>query len=133
MDLLIIRVCFCPLINRLCSCLLCHNNILLWMFQDKNYNGCKRGPKWGKLDWFLYLSLYNIFPHLRFWVMESSFFLFFLNKMYILVGKQQTYDNITGFILGVTPPEYYFYPRVPSENYRLLDSFTVNNKELKLT
>ena len=65
--------------------------------------------------------------------MESSFFLFFLNKMYILVGKQQTYDNITGFILGVTPPESYFYPRVPSENYRLLDSFTVNNKELKLT
>ena len=65
--------------------------------------------------------------------MESSFFLFFLYKMYILVGKQQTYDNITGFVLGVTPPESYFYPRVPSENYRLLDSFTVNNKELKLT
>jgi hypothetical protein len=53
--------------------------------------------------------------------------------MYILVGKQQTYDNITGFILGVTPPESYFYPRVPSVNYRLLDSFTVHNKELKLT
>ena len=62
--------------------------------------------------------------------MESSFFFyFFLYKMYILVGKQQTYDNITGFFLGVTPPESYSYLRVPSEDYRLLDNFTVNNKE----
>ena len=65
--------------------------------------------------------------------MESSCFLFFLYKMYILVGEQHTYDNITGFFLGVTSPEQYSYLMVHSENYRLLDSFTVNNKELKLT
>ena len=39
--------------------------------------------------------------------MESSFFLFFLYEMYILVGKQQTYANFTRFFLGVTSPESY--------------------------
>ena len=56
-------------------------------------------------------------------------FLFFLYKMYILVGKQHTYGNITGFCLGVTPPESYSHLMVPSENSRLLDIFTVSNKE----
>jgi hypothetical protein len=42
--------------------------------------------------------------------MESSFFLFFLYKMYILVGKQQTYDNITGFFLWCDTSWILFLP-----------------------
>jgi hypothetical protein len=36
---------------------------------------------------------------------------------------------LPGSFYGVTPPESYSYLMVPLENYRLLDSFTVNNKE----
>ena len=88
-------------------------------------------------DFFIYhYTIYSLIEITKFISDKSKIlsygiilFSIFLYKMYILVGKQQTYDTITGFFVGVTPPESYSYLMVPSENYRLLDIFTVNNKE----
>ena len=65
--------------------------------------------------------------------MESFFFLFFPIKCTFKSENNRPMIIFPGSFYGVTPPESYSYLMVPLENYRLLDSFTVNNKEYKLT
>jgi len=82
-------------------------------------------------DFFIYqYTIYSLIEMAKFISDKSKILSYgiilssiYFYKMYILVGKQHTYDNITGFFLGVTPPESYSYLMVPSENYRLLDIF----------
>jgi hypothetical protein len=69
-------------------------------------------------DFFIYhYTIYSLIEMTKFISDKSKIlsygiilFLFFLYKMYILVGKQQTYDNITGFFLWCDTSWILFLP-----------------------